>query len=75
MTALAALIQHLENPMVVKVGQTVVYDSWEYFADRMDWYTFSGQTPWYTKVVQSVQSQQLADGINVETVGESLGLS
>jgi hypothetical protein len=40
-----------------------------------DMETFEVFEEWRNRIAESVQAQQLAAGIKVETVGESLGLS
>lgn len=53
------------------VNQTVAdFTDWTEDDDGWDWLE-----TWRNRIASKVQAQQLADGIKVETVGESLGLS
>ena len=47
------------------------FEIWTDFSKSLD----AAHTAWRNRIATNVQSQQLAAGIKVETVGESLGLA
>ena len=86
MTALTALIDSVENPTRIRWNGKEVFsteqDAFEWLCTENGWW-LDEDTQYFNddmldsfrrRVAKTVQSQQLAAGVKVETVGESLGL-